>query len=142
LSKRHGLTMTDRFDAIVVGGGPAGLAAACLLAEAGAKTALISGTANDTADPRTIALMLPSLRLLTRLDLWPGALAEKSAPLRKLRLVDDTGSPFPAPELTFSAEEIGEDAFGWNIPLASLIPALTERVSGTIMREGHAENIA
>src|SRR5439155_6236023 len=77
-------------------------------------------------------------------DLRPGALAEKSAALRKLRLVDDTGSPFPAPDLTFSAEEIGEDAFGWNIPLASLTPALSGRVqaSGAIIREGVADDIA
>ena len=61
-----------------------------------------------------------------------------------MRLVDATGSPFPAPDLTFSAEEIGEDAFGWNIPLASLTPALSGRVqaSGAIIREGVADDIA
>jgi 2-octaprenyl-6-methoxyphenol hydroxylase len=75
-------------------------------------------------DARTVALMLPALRLLARLDLWPADLHALSAPLRKLRLIDDTGSPFPASELVFSAEEIGESAFGWNIPLAALCSSL------------------
>src|SRR5437763_3904841 len=135
--------MSERYHAIVVGGGPAGLAAASLLAQAGAKTALIAETMSDRQDPRTVALMLPSLRLLAELGLWPGTLAGQSAPLRKLRLIDDTGSPFHAPDLTFAAEEIGEDAFGWNVPLASLIPALAQsaEASGAVIHEGPARGL-
>jgi 2-octaprenyl-6-methoxyphenol hydroxylase len=71
--------------------------------------------------------MKPSIRLLTTLGLWPGTLQAKTSPLCKLRLVDDTGSSISAPELVFDAAEIGEDAFGWNIPLALLLPALAAR---------------
>jgi 2-octaprenyl-6-methoxyphenol hydroxylase len=116
--------MTDMFDAVVVGAGPAGLTAACLLAQAGAGTALVGRLAPAREEQRTVALMLPALRLLARIELWPADLQSLSAPLKKLRLIDDTGSPFPAPDLLFSAEEIGEDAFGWNIPLAALCSGL------------------
>jgi 2-octaprenyl-6-methoxyphenol hydroxylase len=136
--------MADRCDAIVVGAGPAGLAAACLLAQGSVKAALIAeSAASNPPDPRTVALMMPSLRLLTELRLWPGTIAQKAAPLRKLRLVDDTGSPFPAPELTFSSEEIGEEAFGWNIPLASLKSSLAEKAEalGVTMHPGHAAGV-
>jgi 2-octaprenyl-6-methoxyphenol hydroxylase len=129
----------NSFDAIVVGSGPAGLTAACLLGRAGVNVALVGEIAR--ADPRTVALMLPSIRLLETLDLWAHPLRETAAPLRRLRLVDDTGSPVPAPEIAFSAGEIGEFAFGWNVPLASLIPALAEKTRslGVTMWTARAE---
>lgn len=115
------------FEVIVVGAGPAGLVAACLAAARGFSTALITGPLADRPDPRTVALMMPSLSVLEDCGLWPGTLKEATAPLRKLRLVDDTGSLLSAPELVFSARELGLDAFGWNIPLALLKPALEAR---------------
>jgi 2-octaprenyl-6-methoxyphenol hydroxylase len=129
------------FDAVVVGSGPAGLMAACLLGQAGVNVALVGESART--DPRTVALMLPSIRLLESLDLWAHPLRATAAPLRKLRLVDDTGSPVPAPEIVFSAEEIGEFAFGWNVPLAALIPALAEKTRslGITNCPAHAEHL-
>ena len=116
--------MTD-FDVIVAGAGPAGLAAACLVAQNGKRAALIAGPA--AADPRTVALMQPSIRLLSKLDLWPGTLRGQTAQLKRLRLVDDTGSTLRAPTITFDAAELGEEEFGWNIPLALLVPAFEAR---------------
>ncbi len=118
--------MSD-FDVIVAGAGPAGLAAACLLALDGRRVALVARGPGDAKDPRTVALMRPSIQLLSHLGLWPGALKGKTEALRKLRLVDDTGSLFKAPSITFDPAEIGEDAFGWNFPLELLIPALFAR---------------
>jgi 2-octaprenyl-6-methoxyphenol hydroxylase len=112
---------------IVVGAGPAGLAAACLLAHDGRTVRLVAREPGDASDPRTVALMAPSLRILENLGLWPDELQAQTQPLRKLRLVDDTGTPFPAPTVTFDPAELGEEAFGWNFPLSLLIPALYRR---------------
>ena len=54
---------SDTFDVAVVGGGPAGLAAAIALAQAGAKTALIARRA-PYADNRTTALLGGSVDFL------------------------------------------------------------------------------
>lgn len=121
-------------DVIVAGAGPAGLLAACLAATRGFATALVTGPETGRPDPRTVALMVPSLTVLSAAGLWPGPLSEVAAPLRKLRLVDDTGSLFAAPELVFSAQEAGLDAFGWNVPLAALKPALEERAEALGVR--------
>ena len=113
---------------IVAGAGPAGLAAACLLAQHGVQVICLSGKPTDKQpDPRTVALMLPSIRLLSHIGVWPGALRDVAAPLRKLRLIDDTGNLLAAPTVTFGADEIGEAAFGWNIPVDSLVAALHDR---------------
>ncbi len=117
----------SEFDVIVAGAGPAGLAAACLLALDGRRVALVAKEQGDASDPRTVALMQPSIRLLMHLGLWPGRLKEATQPLKKLRLVDDTGSLFKAPTITFDPVELGEEAFGWNFPLGILIPALFAR---------------
>ena len=114
-------------DVIVTGAGPAGLAAACLLALDGRRVALVAREQGDASDPRTVALMQPSIRLLMHLGLWPGTLKDNTQPLRKLRLVDDTGALFKAPAITFDPAELGEEAFGWNFPLGLLIPALFAR---------------
>lgn len=116
----------SEFDIIVAGRGPAGLATACLLAGDGWRLALI-GQRQVGDDPRTVALMQPSIRLLETIGLWPGTLRQATVPLKRLRIVDDTQSAVSAPELIFDSAEIGEEAFGWNIPLSLLIPALEER---------------
>ena len=116
--------MTD-FKVIVAGAGPAGLVAAALLAKEGVRAALIAPAMAD--DPRTVALMQPSIQLLKYLGVWPGELASRAAPLRKLRMVDDTGSLLMAPNLEFDSRELELEAFGWNIPLNALLPTLHAR---------------
>ncbi|MBI2719810.1 MAG: FAD-dependent monooxygenase [Rhizobiales bacterium] len=112
---------------LVAGGGPAGLAAAALLALDGARVTLVTGGAPATPDPRTVAIMQPQMRLLAHLGIWTPDLRVQVAPLKRLRLVDDTGALLRAPTVTFDADEIAESEFGWNLPLALLVPALAAR---------------
>lgn len=122
--------MTDAptmHDTAVIGGGPAGLAAAVALAQAGARTALVARLV-PYADNRTTALLGASVDLLESLDVWPRC-KDKAAALEVMRLVDDTGRLFRAPEVRFSCREIGLDAFGYNIDNRSLMLALEERAA-------------
>jgi 2-octaprenyl-6-methoxyphenol hydroxylase len=118
---------SEVFDAVVVGGGPAGLAAAIALADSGAKTALIARSA-PYADNRTTALLGGSVDFLQGLDVWPRC-RDNAAPLQAMRLVDDTGRLIRAPEVRFSADEIGLDEFGFNIENRLLLSALEQRAS-------------
>ncbi len=137
--------MTDAsqvYDTAVIGGGPAGLTAAIALAEAGAKTALLARRA-PYADNRTTALLGASTDLLERLDVWRRC-RDQAAALQTMRLVDDTGRLIRAPEVRFSAGEIGLDQFGFNIDNRSLMAALEQRaaeLSGLTRFDDEAETI-
>ena len=115
------------FDVAVIGGGPAGLSAAIAAAHAGARTALVARRA-PYADNRTTALLGASIDFLRDLGVWPRCESEAAA-LRAMRLVDDTGRLIRAPEVKFFSEEIGLDAFGYNIENRTLVRALEERAA-------------
>jgi 2-octaprenyl-6-methoxyphenol hydroxylase len=115
------------YDVAVVGGGPAGLAAAIALSDAGARTALIARRV-AYGDNRTTALLGGSVDLLRQLDVWARCEADAAA-LRVMRLVDDTGRLIRAPEVRFSSDEIGLDAFGYNIENRALMAAMEARAA-------------
>jgi len=114
--------------AIVVGGGPAGLTAAIALAQGGIETVLV-GRRPAPGDNRTTALLAGSVTALATLGVWE-LCADKAAPLKIMRIVDDTGRLWRAPEVKFAAQEIGLDAFGHNIENRHLIDALERRARG------------
>ena len=110
------------FDIAVAGAGAAGLAAALALARDGFNVAIV-GRIDPRSDGRTIALLEGSVRFLDALGVW-GGLRASAAPLRTLRIVDDTDSLFRPPPAVFEAEEIGLEAFGWNVEQTALVAAL------------------
>ena len=116
---------TDRPSVIVVGGGPAGLTAAITLASAGLATVLV-GKRPGRPDHRTTALFAGSVTALETLGVWPLCAAQAS-PLKTMRIVDDTGRLWRAPEVKFDADEIDLDAFGYNIENFHLVAALEQR---------------
>ncbi|HEV7258464.1 MAG TPA: UbiH/UbiF family hydroxylase [Bosea sp. (in: a-proteobacteria)] len=116
-------------DIAIVGAGAVGLAAALPLAQAGRSVAVL-GPMNAPRDGRTIALLDGSWRLLAEFGLAE-ILADRSAPLAVMRLVDDTGSLFRQPPVEFRASEVGLDAFGWNVENAELVEALASKLRET-----------
>jgi 2-octaprenyl-6-methoxyphenol hydroxylase len=131
------------YDVAVVGGGPAGLSAAIALAQLGAKTALIARRAPYT-DNRTTALLGGSVDFLQALDVWPRC-RDNAAALQAIRLVDDTGRLIRAPEVRFSAGEIGLDEFGYNIENRLLVAALEQRAAelpGLTRFDGEADTVS
>jgi 2-octaprenyl-6-methoxyphenol hydroxylase len=112
-------------DVVVVGGGPAGLTAAIALASAGVGTALVAGRPRQ-GDNRTTALLAGSVTALETLGVWDNCRAH-AAPMRAMRIVDDTARLLRAPEVRFEASEIGLPAFGHNIENRYLIAAMTAR---------------
>ncbi len=132
------MRVNSDFDVLVAGAGPAGLAAACLLAKSGCRTACVAPDirlAADAPDPepirRTVALMQPAIRLLETLDVWPGRLQQGCAPLDLLKIVDDTLTAITAPTVTFSSKELGDEPFGWNIPLGLLVEKLSAQANAS-----------
>lgn len=109
-----------------VGGGPAGLVSAIALAASGAETLVVAPRA--AADHRTTALLSGSVTALQTLGAWQACLLH-AAPLKKLRIIDDTGRLFRAPEVSFDADEIGLEAFGYNIENRHLLAALEARAA-------------
>ncbi len=111
-----------RVDVLVAGGGVAGLVATAAFAAAGFRVLCVDPAPPVTeagaegADLRTTAFLLPSVEILERIGLW-ARLAPHAAALRVMRIADAGGA---APEIRasadFRAEEIGAEAFGYNLP--------------------------
>jgi len=122
--KESGIT-DQSVDAIVVGGGPVGLTAAIALASCSVQTAVVAQPRSGV-DYRTTALLHGSVAALKSLGIWETCCSH-AAPLRSIRLVDDTARLLRAPEAYFSSEEIGLEAFGHNIENRYLLDALEAR---------------
>lgn len=120
---------TELFDLAIVGGGPAGMLAALALSKE--TPYRIAHLAEEPRrDNRTSALMTPSITMLERLGLW-GALEPHSAPLKIMRLVDDTKRLLRTPTINFDAGEVQDAPFGWNIPNAALIDEVEKHLQGS-----------
>lgn len=117
------------FDIVVVGTGPAGLAAAAAFAAGGARVALVGAVPTPSAAPdtRTAALFTGSMALLRHLGAMP-LLIPEITPLKGIRIIDDGDHLLRAPEVTFEASEIGLADFGANVPQMPLTAALSKAV--------------
>lgn len=74
-------------------------------------------------DSRTTALLQASVRFLENIGVWAKC-AHHAAPLETIRIIDDTGSLFRAPEVVFRSSELGDFPFGYNIGNADLVAAM------------------
>jgi 2-octaprenyl-6-methoxyphenol hydroxylase len=114
-------------DLAIIGTGPAGGLAALALAEAGHAVTLV-GPSPGIHDKRTAAIMAPGLRLLAELGILP-LIEYDTAPLKVMRIIDGTKRLLRAPPVSFHAHEVGEDAFGRNVPNAVLNKAIASRLA-------------
>jgi len=115
-------------DVLIAGAGLAGLVAAFGFARAGFGV-VSCGADERSGRGRTVALLDRSVAYLESLGLW-ARLAAQAAPLRALRLIDDTGTLFPPRPVEFHSSEIGLDAFGWNIENDAMAEALGAEIAG------------
>lgn len=109
-------------DILIAGAGAAGLVAAIALARAGFSVTC-AGRSETKPNGRTVALFEGSLRVLKAIGLWP-SLAGMAQPIEAIRLIDATGTRWPAPPLTLAARDVGLDALGANIENDRLVSGL------------------
>ncbi|WP_332060859.1 UbiH/UbiF family hydroxylase [Bartonella sp. CB74] len=111
----------------VIGAGPVGMLAALSLAHKGYSVFLI-GPLTHVDELRTTALMTPAVQMLQKINVW-NTLQRHAAALSSIRIVDITSRVVRAPTVNFCSAEIGEKAFGYNIPNIELNNALADAVT-------------
>ena len=138
--------MSSGDEIAVIGGGLIGTVAALALANSCGGTITHFAPVLDEPDGRTTALLQDAVALLKTFGVWERA-SEFAAPMRTMWLLDGTQRLLRSSELQFRADEIGLDAFGYNVENDRLVPLLRalatehlkirqidERVEDVVMR--------
>ncbi|MEW6165634.1 MAG: UbiH/UbiF family hydroxylase [Pseudomonadota bacterium] len=125
--------MKTAYDAIIVGGGLAGLALAVALRRSRLSVALVEGRAPrrpEGWDARIYAISPANARFLDEIGIWRHLDAARLAPVRKMQVRGDRGG-----ELGFSAYDSGVGELAW-IAEASL---LQQELWESARRQGNVE---
>ena len=133
----------DMYDIAVVGGGPAGLAAALLLGKHTNFSIALLAPQSRPVDRRSTALWSHSVEVLESAGVWE-FLRLSAYPLKSMRIVDATNRLFRAPQADFHSAEIDLEAFGYNVSNKNLNASLLSQVKElkTITRiDGVAESV-
>ncbi|MEM1402033.1 MAG: UbiH/UbiF/VisC/COQ6 family ubiquinone biosynthesis hydroxylase [Pseudomonadota bacterium] len=128
--------MTRDFDAVIVGGGITGLAAAAALGESGGRSvaileardlppdAEIQGDAPADYDARVSALTLRSADFLERLGAWDAIAGKRTGPYSHMTVWDAEGTG----RIDFDAEEVSARTLGSIVENRLITSALAQRV--------------
>lgn len=119
--------MPDQHDVVIVGAGPAGLSAACALADRGLGVALVERSARAAlaappSDGREIALTHRSRAILAALGIWERFAPAAIAPIRAARVGDGRSPRY----LGFEPPRAGVGALGYLVPNAVIRRAAFE----------------
>lgn len=123
----------EQIDILVVGGGVAGLTAAACFGAAGFRVTCVDPAAPVTdesapgVDLRTTALLQPARTLLEAAGLWD-SLAPEATPLEVMRIVDASGASGSRVTRDFTASDLGDTPFGWNLRNRILKHRIRDRI--------------
>jgi 2-octaprenyl-6-methoxyphenol hydroxylase len=119
--------VADTCDVAVVGGGLVGASLAIALAPSGKRVALIEAAAPPQSPPRwderELALNVASRRIYGALGVWD-RLAPVASPITATH-ISERGRFGVA---RFTAQDAGEEALGWNVPVRALGAVLWQRL--------------
>ena len=112
-------------DVVVAGGGVVGAATALMLAREGLQVALVEprqppAWRREVRDLRVYAFAPDNAALFADLGAWPGVLATRAQPYRRMQVWDAAGGD----ALAFDADSLGQPQLGWIIENDALVDAL------------------
>lgn len=119
------MSIKPDYDIIINGGGLAGLTLACLLGQAGIKTACVDMTSftPEKSDLRTTAISYGSHLVLKKANIWDDVLP-KSCPINDIHILDGDSALL----LQFDYTEVENKSFGWIVENHDLKTILHERI--------------
>jgi 2-octaprenylphenol hydroxylase len=139
--------MSERFEAVVVGGGLAGAAAAALLVRhagsAPERIALLAAelpaavSADAPPELRVAAISRASERVLRAAGAWERLPAARISPYERMRVWHQSAAPAGASALSFDAADVGEPNLGYIAEMSVLQRACIESFSaagGTLIQ--------
>lgn len=122
--------MNEVFDIVIVGGGMAGCAFACALAEMDCKIAIIDNqtppifSVDNFFDSRVVALSLASRQFLTQLGVWDAITAQRVSAFDRMQVWDADGTA----QISFDAADVQQSALGYIVENNLVVSALRERL--------------
>jgi 2-polyprenyl-6-methoxyphenol hydroxylase-like FAD-dependent oxidoreductase len=122
--------MSEVFDIVIVGGGMAGGALACALADADYKIAIIDNqtpqpfSIGNFFDPRVVALSMASREFLSALGVWEIIAAQRISAFEHMQVWDGDGTA----QISFDAADVQQSALGYIVENNLVVSALREKL--------------
>ena len=117
MMRKNKIKNNVKFDIIVIGAGPAGIAFACGFANTKLKVGIVDKLpkkiiANPKIDGREITLTHNSVKILKKLDVWRYISSKSVSVIKEARVLDGDSKYF----LNFDHQEIQKKCLGYLIP--------------------------
>ena len=122
--------MNNTFDIVIVGGGMAGCALACALANIDCQIAIVENQApqpfsiESFFDARVVALSMASRQFLAQLGVWDTIASQRIAAFDRMQVWDAEGTA----HIHFDAADVQQPALGYIVENNLLVSALRQRL--------------